>query len=87
MGPFLSELCYLCALLFKVLRCDRPRQAGPVTFFEGLRRAWEKIPARDEKKGSPAAPASYAVRDCPAGKLYPPGKKVLPGEAGKDLLE
>jgi hypothetical protein len=27
------------------------------------------------------------VRDCPAGKVYPPGKKVLPGEAGKDLLE
>jgi hypothetical protein len=23
----------------------------------------------------------------PAGKLYPAGKKVLPGEAGKDLLE
>jgi hypothetical protein len=31
--------------------------------------------------------AGKTVRVCPAGKVDPPGKKVLPGEAGKDLLE
>jgi hypothetical protein len=27
-----------------------------------------------------------AVSHYPAGKVYPAGKKTLPGEAGKDLL-
>jgi hypothetical protein len=39
------------------------------------------------RAGGPGVAAWDVVRDCSAGKLYPPGKKTLPGEAGKDLLE
>jgi hypothetical protein len=38
---------------------------------------------RVERSEQPPIPDSF----CPAGKVYPPGKKVLPGEAGKDFLE
>jgi hypothetical protein len=41
--------------------------------------------ARDPSR--PAQGARMPVSPFPAGKVYPPGKNSLPGEAGKDLLE